>query len=84
VAKCLREGEVVIEELRVLPSWNGSRPDRLSGLVAHKSGVGSGSLEDSVPIRCLSPPDQVVSAERWAELGSLEDSCPSNARARPT
>jgi hypothetical protein len=39
---------------------------------------------DSVPIRCPSPLDQVESAERWAETGSLEDSVPFDARARPT
>jgi hypothetical protein len=37
-----------------------------------------------MPFQCPGPPDQVVGAERWAEPGSLEDSCPSNARARPT
>jgi hypothetical protein len=77
-------GKVVVEESRVLPAWNSSRPDRLSGLVARKSGLGSGSLEDSVPIRCLSPSDLVENAERWAELGSLEDLCSSNTWARPT
>jgi hypothetical protein len=37
-----------------------------------------------VPFQCPDPPDQVGGAERWAKPGSLEDSCPSNARARPT
>jgi hypothetical protein len=71
------------EESRVLPSWNGSRPDGLSGLVAQKSGLGSGSLEDSMPFRCPSPPDQVEGAERWAEPGSLEDSMPFRCPGLP-
>jgi hypothetical protein len=37
-----------------------------------------------VPFRYPGPPNQVVGEERWAELASLEDSCPSNALARPT
>jgi hypothetical protein len=37
-----------------------------------------------VPFQWLGLPDQVGGAKRWAELGILEDSCPSNARARPT
>jgi hypothetical protein len=37
-----------------------------------------------VPFQCPGLPDQVGGIERWAESGSLEDSCPSNARARPT
>jgi hypothetical protein len=37
-----------------------------------------------VPFQDPGSPDQIVGAERWAEPGSLEDSCPSNARARPT
>jgi hypothetical protein len=36
-----------------------------------------------VPFQCPRPPDQVGGIERWAEPGSLEDSCPSNARVRP-
>jgi hypothetical protein len=36
-----------------------------------------------VPFQFLGPPDQVGGAERWAEQGSLEDSCPSNALVRP-
>jgi hypothetical protein len=35
-----------------------------------------------MPFQCPSSPDLVENAERWAEPGSLEDSCPSNARAR--
>jgi hypothetical protein len=35
-------------------------------------------------LQCSGPPDQFVGAERWAEPSSLEDSCPSNARAHPT
>jgi hypothetical protein len=46
-------------------------PERLSGLIAQKSGLRSGSLEDSVPLRCPSPPDQLESAEMWAEPGKL-------------
>jgi hypothetical protein len=37
-----------------------------------------------VPFQDPGSPDQIVGAERWAEPGSLEDSCPSNARAQPT
>jgi hypothetical protein len=73
----------VVEESRVLPSWNGSRQDRLSGLMVQKSGLGLGSLEDSVPVRYLGPPDQVGGAERWAELGSLEDSVPFRCPCPP-
>jgi hypothetical protein len=58
-----------LDELSGHPSWNGSMPKRLSGLMALKSGLRSGSLEDSMPFRCLSLPDQVESAERWAEVG---------------
>jgi hypothetical protein len=57
------------KESRGLSSWNGSMPDRLSGLMAQKSELGSGSLEDSVPFRCPSPPDQVEGTVRWAEVG---------------
>jgi hypothetical protein len=34
-------------------------PDRLSRLMAQKSGLRSGSLEDSMSFRCPSLPDQV-------------------------
>jgi hypothetical protein len=37
-----------------------------------------------LPFQCPDPPDLVENTERWAEPGSLEDSCPSNARAHPT
>jgi hypothetical protein len=37
-----------------------------------------------VSFLCLGSPNQVVGEERWVEPGSLEDSCPSNALARPT
>jgi hypothetical protein len=37
-----------------------------------------------MPIQYLGSPDQVEKAERWAESGSLEGSCPSYAWARPT
>jgi hypothetical protein len=37
-----------------------------------------------VPFLCPGPPNQVTGEERWAEPGSLEDSCPSHALARPT
>jgi hypothetical protein len=37
-----------------------------------------------VPFLCPGLPDQDGGAKRWAELGSLEDSCPSNALAHPT
>jgi hypothetical protein len=37
-----------------------------------------------VPFQYPGPPNQVVGEERWAEPGSLEDSCPSNALALPT
>jgi hypothetical protein len=33
---------------------------------------------------CPGSPNQVIGEERWAEPGSLEDSCPSDALARPT
>jgi hypothetical protein len=36
-----------------------------------------------MPFLRLGPPNQVVGIERWAERGGLEDSCPSNALARP-
>jgi hypothetical protein len=75
--KTLRSGEEVLanhpyslsEESRGLPSWNGSIPERLSGLMAQKSGLRSGSLKDSVPFQCPSQPDQVEGAERWVEVG---------------
>jgi hypothetical protein len=51
--------------------------------MAQKSGLGSGSLEDSVSIRCPSPPDQVESAKRWVEPGSLEDSVPFRCPGLP-
>jgi hypothetical protein len=34
-----------------------------------------------MPFQFLGSPDQVENTERWAEPGSLEDSCPSYARA---
>jgi hypothetical protein len=71
------------EESRGLPSRNGSMPERLSGLMARKSGLGSGSLEDFVPLQCPRSPDQVESAERWAEPGSLEDSMPFRCPSPP-
>jgi hypothetical protein len=37
-----------------------------------------------VPFQCPGPPDQVGAIERWAEPGSLEKSCPSNAKAHLT
>jgi hypothetical protein len=37
-----------------------------------------------VPFRYPGPPNQVVGEQRWAEPGSLEDSCPSYAQYRPT
>jgi hypothetical protein len=37
-----------------------------------------------MPFLCPGPPDQDGGIKRWAEPGSLEDSCPSNAQARPT
>jgi hypothetical protein len=36
-----------------------------------------------MPFPCPSPPDQDGGTKGWAEPGSLEDSCPSNALARP-
>jgi hypothetical protein len=33
---------------------------------------------------CYGMPDQDGGVKRWAEMGSLEDSCLSNALARPT
>jgi hypothetical protein len=44
--------------------------------MAQKSGLRSGSLEDSVPFRCPSPPDKVESAERCDESVSLGESVP--------
>jgi hypothetical protein len=38
--------------------------DRLSELMARKSGVRSGSMEDSVPFQGPSPPDHVEGALR--------------------
>jgi hypothetical protein len=35
-------------------------------------------------VLCPGSPNQVVGEERWAEPSSLEDSCPSDALARPT
>jgi hypothetical protein len=58
-------------------------PVRLSGLMVQKSGLKLGSLEDSVPFRCPSPPDQVENAERWPEPGSLEDSVPFRCPGPP-
>jgi hypothetical protein len=71
--KTLRSGEELLEihpsssseESRGLPSWNGN----LSGLIAQKGGLRSGSLEDSVPFQCSSPPDQADGIGRWAEVG---------------
>jgi hypothetical protein len=37
-----------------------------------------------MPFRYPGPPDQDGGAKRWAELCNLDDSCPSNALARPT
>jgi hypothetical protein len=37
-----------------------------------------------VPFLCPGPPYQDWNTKRWAETGSLEDLCPSNALARPT
>jgi hypothetical protein len=37
-----------------------------------------------MPFQYPSLPDKVENVERWAEPGSLEDSCPSNTQARPT
>jgi hypothetical protein len=37
-----------------------------------------------MPLLYPGPPNQVVGVERWAELGGLEDSCPSNTLARAT
>jgi hypothetical protein len=37
-----------------------------------------------MPFLCPGPPDQDGGIKRWAEPGSLEDSCPSNAQARLT
>jgi hypothetical protein len=37
-----------------------------------------------VPFQYPVPPNQVLGEERWAEPGSLEDSCLSNALAHPT
>jgi hypothetical protein len=37
-----------------------------------------------VPFQCLGSPDQVGGAEKSAEPGSSEDSCPSNARTHLT
>jgi hypothetical protein len=57
--------------------------DRLSGLIAQKSRLRSGSLEDSVPFQCPSPTDQVENAEKWAKPGSLEDSVPFRCPGPP-
>jgi hypothetical protein len=51
--------------------------------MAQKSGLGSGSLEDSVSIQCPSPPNQVEGVERRAEPGSLEDSVPFRCPGLP-
>jgi hypothetical protein len=51
--------------------------------MTQKNGLGLGSLEDSVPFRCPSSPDQVEGAERWAKLGSLEGSVPFRCLALP-
>jgi hypothetical protein len=37
-----------------------------------------------VPFLCPGLPNQIVGEERWAEPGSLEDSCPSYAQASHT
>jgi hypothetical protein len=37
-----------------------------------------------MPFQCPGLPDQDGGAKRWAELGSLEDSCLSNTLARAT
>jgi hypothetical protein len=37
-----------------------------------------------VPFKCPGLPDEDGGVKRWAEPGSLEDSCPSNALAHPT
>jgi hypothetical protein len=37
-----------------------------------------------VLFQCPDPPDQDGGAKMWAEPGSLEDLCPSNALACPT
>jgi hypothetical protein len=47
LASC--EVEVVVGGSRVLPFWNGARPDRLLGLMAQKRWAKPGSLEDPCP-----------------------------------
>jgi hypothetical protein len=37
-----------------------------------------------MPFLYPGPPYHIVGEERWAEPGSLENSCPSYALARPT
>jgi hypothetical protein len=78
------QGEVVIKESMVLPSWNGSRLDRLLGLMAQKGGLSRVAWRTPCPSDTPSYPTKLNNIERWAQPGSLEDSCPSNARARPT
>jgi hypothetical protein len=52
-------------------------------VVVKKGGLSRVALRTHA-IRYPGPPDQVVGEERWAEPGSLEDSCPSYAQVCPT
>jgi hypothetical protein len=67
-----------------MPAWSGARPDKLSGLPTQKGGLSWVAWRAPCPSDTMACPSKVVVQKRWAEPGTLEDSCPSYAQARPT